>query len=209
MKLDRTEIVASALDLLNEAGLEGLSTRALAARVGVQQPALYWHFRSKRALIDAMNAEILRSSHLYRIARPGDGWRSFLVATSLSFRSALLSFRDGARVHAGSHAEASDMAAAEAQLRFLINEGFDRRSALRVLVTLSRFTVGFVLEEQAERDHPPMNPSNDCVAFPLLADAFDDYVGSSQDDLFREALTAFLDGISRARISETGREDDG
>ena len=45
-KLSRETVIRAALDLLNEVGVDGLSTRRLAERLGVQQPALYWHFRT-------------------------------------------------------------------------------------------------------------------------------------------------------------------
>ena len=56
MKVDRAQIVDEALKLLNEVGIDALSTRLLADRLNVRQPALYWHFKSKRALIEAMPA---------------------------------------------------------------------------------------------------------------------------------------------------------
>ena len=51
-KLQPNTVIRAALDLLNEVGVDGLTTRKLAERLGVQQPALYWHFRNKRALLD-------------------------------------------------------------------------------------------------------------------------------------------------------------
>ena len=53
MKIDRARIVDEALQLLNEIGMDEFTTRELARRLGVRQPALYWHFASKRALLDA------------------------------------------------------------------------------------------------------------------------------------------------------------
>ncbi|HIF4670475.1 TPA: TetR family transcriptional regulator, partial [Escherichia coli] len=47
-KLQPNTVIRAALDLLNEVGVDGLTTRKLAERLGVQQPALYWHFRNKR-----------------------------------------------------------------------------------------------------------------------------------------------------------------
>ncbi|HDB9777507.1 TPA: TetR family transcriptional regulator, partial [Escherichia coli] len=45
IKLQPNTVIRVALDLLNEVGVEALTTRKLAKRLGVQQPALYWHFR--------------------------------------------------------------------------------------------------------------------------------------------------------------------
>jgi len=70
MKLDREVILETALGLLDEVGMDKLSTRLLAERLGVQQPALYWHFRNKRALLDAMNSELLRRAHKRQLPLP-------------------------------------------------------------------------------------------------------------------------------------------
>lgn len=53
-KLDKGTVIAAALELLNEVGMDNLTTRKLAERLKVQQPALYWHFQNKRALLDAL-----------------------------------------------------------------------------------------------------------------------------------------------------------
>ncbi len=198
MKITKADIVREALVLLNEVGLDGLSTRILATRLGVQQPAIYWHFKGKRELMDAMNAEIMRSLHTQRHADAADDWRSFLVRHFLGFRQALLTFRDGARVHSGSRAEASDEHAAETQLEFLTSQGLAPGVALRMLITLSRFTVGFVLEEQAEAEHPPVLSSDETEKRPLLAAAFEDYISASQDALFLDGLNAITEGFDRA-----------
>ena len=195
MKITQTDIVREALILLNEVGLDKLSTRMVAARLGVQQPAIYWHFKGKRELMDAMNAAIMRSSHPARLPDDGDDARSFLVKSHRSFRRALLTYRDGARVHAGSRSEASDNDAAERQLAFLVARGLTANLALRILITLSRFTVGFVMEEQSEAEHPPQLSPDESGTHPRLTAAFADYASLSQDQLFLDGLDAILDGF--------------
>jgi AcrR family transcriptional regulator len=51
----REEILDAALDIADEHGLEALSMRALADRVGVTPMALYRHVKDKAALLDGMN----------------------------------------------------------------------------------------------------------------------------------------------------------
>jgi len=50
--LSLDQLVEAAIALLDEEGLDGLTTRALAARLGVQSPALYWYIRDKGELLD-------------------------------------------------------------------------------------------------------------------------------------------------------------
>ena len=52
--LDRRQVAAAGLKLLNEAGLHGLTLRAIAKELDVKAPALYWHFKDKQALLDEM-----------------------------------------------------------------------------------------------------------------------------------------------------------
>lgn len=58
-RLDKSKVINSALELLNEVGIEGLTTRKLAQKLGVEQPTLYWHVKNKRALLDALAIEML------------------------------------------------------------------------------------------------------------------------------------------------------
>ncbi len=117
--------------------------------MGVQQPALYWHFRNKRALLDALAEAMLAENHTHSVPRADDDWRSFLIGNARSFRQALLAYRDGARIHAGTRPGAPQMETADAQLRFLCEAGFSAGDAVNALMTISYFTVGAVLEEQA------------------------------------------------------------
>ena len=59
MALDRQRIVAEAVALLDAEGLDGVTTRKLAARLGVQSPTLYWHLPNKAALVTAIADAIL------------------------------------------------------------------------------------------------------------------------------------------------------
>lgn len=59
-RLNRESVIDAALELLNETGIDGLTTRKLAQKLGIEQPTLYWHVKNKRALLDALAVEIPR-----------------------------------------------------------------------------------------------------------------------------------------------------
>lgn len=59
-KLDRAQVADTALRLLNEVGLDGLTLRRIATELDVKAPALYWHFANKQALLDELATEMLR-----------------------------------------------------------------------------------------------------------------------------------------------------
>lgn len=196
MKIDRSQIVDAALTILNEVGIDGLSTRLIAQRLGVQQPALYWHFKGKQALLAAMNAEMLRRNHTRNIPLAGETWQEFLRANASSFRSALLAWRDGARVHAGTEVDLSHLGAIEAQLKCLYTAGFDSEKALALQIAISRYVVGCVLEEQADAAESRDRSALDAAAenHPNLAKALSVYRAKGHKALFEAGLELLIGG---------------
>lgn len=201
MKIDRSQIVDAALAILNEVGIDGLSTRLIAQRLGVQQPALYWHFKGKRALLTAMNTEILRRKHTRNRPLGGETWQEFLHANACSFRSALLAWRDGARVHAGTEVDPLDLDAIEAQLECLLAAGFDPGKALELQIAISRYVVGCVLEEQADAADPPDRAALDAAAEsrPNLAKALSLYRANGHEALFEAGLELLIGGAEAGK----------
>ncbi len=197
MKLDKQQIVDTALDLLNEVGIDQLSTRLLAQRLKVQQPALYWHFKNKRALLDAMNEEMLRRGHNHPMPAPGESWQDFVRRNARSFRGALVAFRDGARVHAGTEAEPGEVERFEKLLHFLGDAGFTPVMALELLISIGRYTVGCVLEEQAEY---PIGPGRGTAldeaasGLPLFSEALARYRAGGHVALFESGLDLLIAG---------------
>lgn len=203
MKLDREAILEAALALLDEVGMDKLSTRLLAERLGVQQPALYWHFKNKRALLDAMNGQILHSAHERTLPQPGETWDTFLRENARSFRRALLARRDGARLHAGSEPDPGDLDMVEAQLAAVVELGVPATQAMTLLIALGRYTVGCVLEQQATPpDAEAQQQALDAAAAsrPLLAEAFAHYRRAGPDALFDVGVDLMLEG-AKARLA--------
>lgn len=200
MKIDRDQIVDAALTILNEVGIDKLSTRLIAQRLGVQQPALYWHFKGKQALLAAMNIEMLKRSHTRNMPLAGESWQEFLRANARSFRSALLAWRDGARVHAGTEADPSHLDAIEAQLECLLAAGFDPGRALEIQIAIGRYVVGCVLEEQADGADPSDQAALDAAAerHPNLARALAFYRASGHEALFEAGLELLIGGAGAA-----------
>src|ERR1700760_3020743 len=58
--LSRDRIVETAAALVDAEGLAALSTRRLAAELGVRGPSLYNHFPTKEAILDAVADAVLR-----------------------------------------------------------------------------------------------------------------------------------------------------
>jgi TetR/AcrR family tetracycline transcriptional repressor len=151
MPVTRGQIVAAALDLLDEAGLDGLTLRQLAGRLGIRAPTLYWHVRDKRELLDLLAAAILDEAlAAWREPQPGQPWWEWLAARARVMRVALLAHRDSARIVAGNRPPESSLPGIERQLRALGGAGFTPRDGLLALLALNAYVMGDVIDQQAD-----------------------------------------------------------
>jgi TetR/AcrR family tetracycline transcriptional repressor len=203
--LDRTRVADTALKLLNEVGLDGLTLRAIARELDVKAPALYWHFKDKQALLDEMATEMYRRMVAGTPLDPGHTWQERLLVSNRGLRASLLGYRDGARVFSGSrftslvHAEAM-----EENLRLFTTTGFTLTQAVRAISTTYLYTLGFVIEEQGveplpgeRREGYDIDERAHLMAdFPLSAAAgaeiFADY-----ERHFEEGLAVVIAGIEK------------
>lgn len=200
--LSKERLVETALRLLGEVGLDGVTVRRIAAELGVQSPALYWHIRTKQELIDGMADAIVRSSGLGPPAA-GESWQDWLARRARHYRRSLLAHRDGARVVGGAAWLGPEtLSSFEQELVAMVDRGFTPAQALRTIWALSQYVVGFVLQEQAPRRHsegPPASPGAVADrlggAYPTLIEAIRDGGGSSEE-AFEHGLSALIAGTN-------------
>lgn len=182
--MNRGTVVAEALDLLDEVGLETVSTRRLAKRLGVEQPSLYYHFKTKKDLLAAM-AEAAMAPHADApLPSPGDDWRAWFLENFRSFRRTLLTRRDGARLHAGS-TPTGDLDRIRRKMGFLVASGVPERPAQMAMLAAGRYTVGCVLEEQADTETPTGE------------DLPDDVPALDHEEAFEAGLALILGGLDQ------------
>jgi TetR/AcrR family tetracycline transcriptional repressor len=93
--LTRERLVAAALALINEEGLEGLSMRALAERLDVKAASLYWHVRDRQELFELLAEEIFET--IPRSRRGGD-WRRGVLASGEALRRRVAAQKDADRI---------------------------------------------------------------------------------------------------------------
>ncbi len=143
--LDRERLVRVALELLDEVGLDDLSMRRLAQRLGVTAASLYWYVQDKNELLgllaDAISAEI-------PLPDPGHPWRSELEALARGARRVARAHRDAARIlvatlPTGPHR----LRAIDAVLGLLTGAGFSPGDAVDAAYVLNVYGVGFMLDE--------------------------------------------------------------
>ena len=203
MSLDRQQVVTEAVALLDAEGLDGVTTRKLATRLGVQSPTLYWHVPNKAALVtaiaDAILADLVRTT---TPPTPDESWRDWLTGLAHGLRGALLAHPDGARVISAAQLSAAMNALSELAMSALVAKDVPLRQARVVVLAVERFTVGYVLEEQAPRPDEAALAGWDLdeftAAHPTLIAGIADYFqdGRTAEDLFDDCLHVVLAGAA-------------
>ena len=203
MALDRQRIVTEAVALLDAEGLDGVTTRKLAARLGVQSPTLYWHLPNKAALVTAI-ADAILGQEFGDMSPPAPDldWQDWLSGLAGRLRRALLAHPDGARVISASQLSVKMAAISELAMSTLVARGIPLRQARVIVLTVERFTVGHVLEEQSPRPDAEALKGFDLAAFteqhPTVVTAIAEYFkpGRTVDDLFRDCLEVVIEGAA-------------
>ncbi|WP_214409184.1 TetR/AcrR family transcriptional regulator [Sphaerisporangium fuscum] len=221
-ELTSAAVVAVARELLRDEGVERLSMRRLAARLGVDVSSLYWHVRNKDALLDLLADDLMAGA---RPPDPGLPWREQLEAVALEFRRLLLAHRDAAKIVAGRWVTGPNtLRAMERLVTPLLAAGFEGREAAQVGFLLSSYVTGFVLQElspmnaaeargaapeevlaQANRELKAL-PAEE---FPSLLLVADDLTARTMEERFRLGLDLTLSGLEERRRRATGERNGG
>jgi TetR/AcrR family tetracycline transcriptional repressor len=147
---------AGSVSRLDEVGLDGLSMRKLADTLGIKAPTLYWHFADKKALLDALSAEMTAAAMApVEHPAPGQSWSGWLADRARAFRRGLLAHRDGARLHAGTVPRGTDTSALHRLVDLMLADGLSQDDVLATVLAVSRYTVGCVIEEQQATEPLP------------------------------------------------------
>lgn len=207
MALSRAQVVAAALEILDEYGLGDLTMRRLAGSLGVQPGALYWHVANKQALLaevaDAIVAELpareadgtpapSSTASAPRPAAGGPGDLGDVAGWARALRRTLLAHRDGADVVAAAYALRSDEDPTVAALTERVRAaGVRAVQAEAGAAALVHYVLGHTAHEQSRAQL--------AAAAPATAAAEHD-----AEERFELGLALLLDGLALRMVEHTG-----
>jgi TetR/AcrR family tetracycline transcriptional repressor len=214
-RIEPEAVVRAGLEILDEEGLERVTLRQIASKLGVQAPALYWHFKDKRDIIDDMAQAILKDGGFEDLEIPldKDAWADWLTQTSHSLRKTMISHREGARIVAGATFRSNAMLRLKSiSTKVMNNAGFDPLHASMAVETVINYVWGYVIEEQAGPSGPDdrfqgmsiksrseMNPE-----WKMIGEVMDERNKLTQEELFDWGLQVIINGL-KFSLDETGR----
>jgi TetR/AcrR family tetracycline transcriptional repressor len=202
MPLTRDQVLAGALGLLDEVGIDGLSMRRLASALGVQNGATYWHFPSKQVLLEAMAESMLDGLTVGLDA--SSPWYERLSELAHRLRRALLDHRDGARIFAGAFFPLPNaLAYGETMIGLLRGAGRSTRDAAWAVDTITYYVVGHTIEEQLAAGLPDggreagrrLAEALDPVRHPNMLAALEDIPAPHTEEHFAYGLGVILAGL--------------
>jgi TetR/AcrR family tetracycline transcriptional repressor len=187
--LDRATIVRTALRLLDEVGIDGLSTRRLAAELGIKSASLYWHFKDKNELLAEMSGVMFEEClPAPNVSGAGFDWADWLAEGARAIRRTALSRRDGAQVMAFPRPKVTTgRAVFEDNVKTLMRSGLADMECRLAMQTFRRYAIGSALQEQSNKG----------------AAAAAGIVGTGEEG-FEFGLQVFVEGL-RARIAERAK----
>jgi DNA-binding transcriptional regulator YhcF (GntR family) len=223
-ELSTARVVNAAIAVCDDEGLDALSIRGVAARLGVPPMSLYRHVQSKEELLRLMTDAVLGEEELP--GTPPAGWRAQL---ELAARFEWRAFKRHpwlARVVNVTRPEPlpNALAFADWVLRALGELDLDAGDAMRAHLVLHSFAQGLAVNLEAEADatrqtgmseddwmrtkeagFAELAASGRYPAFARVLAGIDDGFELEFDRLFEAGLTAILDGME-ARMRRRARE---
>ncbi|MGW7137320.1 TetR/AcrR family transcriptional regulator [Streptomyces xanthophaeus] len=207
--LSRALIVEAAGALVDAEGLEAVSTRRLAAALGVSGPSLYNHFRTKDEILDAVADSVSERVDLsmFELLTPsgtgngnegGGDWRTALHDWAHSYRDALSDHPNIVPVLArGPGRRPAGLRVADAVFGAMTAAGWPPAQATRIGALMRYFILGAAVGSFAGGfvdDETAYDPS----AYPHLGQAhlLADRRREVDDGAFETGLTALLDGLA-------------
>ena len=224
--LSRDGIVAAALALVDAEGLEALSTRRLAAELGVSGPSLYNHVATKDELIDAVVDCVVAGVDVSAFAGLAGAdatptrtttatseelaWRGALATWARSYREVLAAHPNVVPALArGSGRRPAQLRIADAVFGGLVDAGWPRREATSIGALMRSLVIGSALGSFAASF--PADASVYAGVYPHLNQAhlLAEHQREIDDRAFEVGLAAVLDGLEMRLTALRAGESDG
>ncbi|MGW7438143.1 TetR/AcrR family transcriptional regulator [Streptomyces sp. NPDC054849] len=196
--LSRDRIVEAAGALVDTEGLEAVSTRRLAAALGVSGPSLYNHFRTKDEILDAVADAVSARVDLSMFDGGGTDWRGALRAWAHSYRDALADHPNIVPVLArGPGRRPAGLRLADAVFGAMTAAGWPPAQATRIGALMRYFILGSAVASFA-RGFVDDRAAYDPTDYPHLGQAhlLAERGREVDEGAFETGLTALLDGLA-------------
>lgn len=201
-RLTRKDVVDAAFRVLAEVGLEQLTLRAISRELDVYLNSVSWQVKSKAQLLAWMADDILSQVDIESLPEDSTD-RVFEIMKR--YRAALLAYRDGARLVAGTTSlGVGTLALGEQLVAALLQISGEPRDASHAFWSLAYFTLGLTEEEQASATDidAAREALTELEHYPALTEAAAFLADQDFETRFSFGIRAILAAVS-SRVTST------
>ena len=219
-KLTLEQVVQTGIDLADAEGLEALSMRKLAQRLGVGTMSLYRYVPAKKELLDLMLDAIVGPSQ-ERLEAAENGWREFLTTTARQARRLYLEHpwmlqANWSRPVLGPNSVAD----LELTMKGIADARLSDQAKMNAVTSVESFVMGSARQEllwanaateQGITDEefwasqlPTLIRAMESGKYPVMAELDEDIFDATWDDGFEFGLQLILDGIDARQEPPAG-----
>jgi AcrR family transcriptional regulator len=185
--LSQERIAKTSLELIDDIGLEEFSTRRLGAALGCEAMAIYNHFPSKDALLDAVVDRLIRE---VTVPAKGDGWESRVRGFAASYRALAHTHPKAFALLATRRFRTRARTLVDQVIAALFEEGFSPKRAAELFRVVSNYCNGAILDELSGAFPPATNDH------PNIARVQEFLAPEHYDALFERGLVLLLAGFT-------------
>jgi AcrR family transcriptional regulator len=207
--LNRQRALRAAVELADSDGLEAVTMRNLASRLGVVPMALYKHVINKEDLLDGMVEAVYAEIDV----PTGTGWRATMRQRAISMREALLRHPWAVELMEASSPGPANLLYHNAGIACLREQAaLPIRTAIDAYNLMDSYIYGFALQDKtlpgdiaaaAEARRQGLTAADPSLAdrFPYLIEVVEELGASGYDSTgqFARGLELILDGIEQLR----------
>ena len=200
--LTREFVLETALNILDEQGMDGLSMRKLASALHVEAMSLYNHVQNKNDLLNGVVDLVLARIELPDAALP---WRERLEASAVKIYEAFIQHPTLVILISSEQVNPNVMQGADSIIAALAEAGLPPLRQVNAFRGLLAMCFGFVLthtqgfsttKEMAQQEWDQADTSQwDADTLPHLANLAPYFLQTHADDDFQFMLRAYLDAI--------------
>ena len=150
--LDADEIITAAVEIFRESGLDAVSMRSVATRLGVSPVPLYSRIGNKDSLIDAIADRLFANLTPPRV--DDETWGTYTIRWAAELRSQLVPARESRLIL--SLGREAFVEVSRPLVEAMRHDGFRADAAVQACRLLMWATIGFVAVESGAR--PPRRP---------------------------------------------------
>jgi len=209
--LNRERVLRAAMELADESGIESLTMRRLARRLGVEAASLYNHVAGKDDLLDGMTEFVVGQIDL---PSGGRGWKEAMRRRAVSARDVFLRHPwASGLIDSRELTGLAQLSYADGVLGTLLRAGFTPGAAANAFLVLDSYIYGFQRQRtslslgdevdttKTARDVVEAIPPD---AYPALMQVAEEYAAKPYDEetVFGFGLGLILDGLENQLESD-------